>query len=137
APALASVSALLIATGFVLPLVSQHVTARWRMWRRYRRLRPLSQELKGATRRSIDLAGGAWTSIEIRLTQRESDIHDGILAVSPYLQAGVREQALREELEAGRPADEAAAVADAAALASAVVLWGRAQNAPGEEPVSR
>ncbi|WP_030293441.1 MAB_1171c family putative transporter [Streptomyces katrae] len=135
APALASVSALLIATGFALPLISQQVTDRWRMWRRYRRLRPLSRELEGATRRSIDLAGGAWTSIEIRLTQRESDIHDGILAVSPYLQAGVREQALRVELEAGRPADEAAAVADAAALASAVVLWGRAQNAPGQEPV--
>ncbi|WP_406186984.1 MAB_1171c family putative transporter [Streptomyces sp. NBC_01006] len=130
APALASVSALLIATGFVLPLVSQHVMSQWGMWRRYSQLRPLSRELQGATRHSITLAGGPWTPIEIRLTQRESDIHDGILAVSPYLRAGVRERALREELEAGRPADEAAAVADAVALATAVVLWGRARSTP-------
>ncbi|NEB06839.1 DUF6545 domain-containing protein, partial [Streptomyces sp. SID13726] len=106
APALASVSALLIATGFVLPLVSQHVMNQWDMWRRYAQLRPLARELKGATRHSIALGGGPWTPIEIRLTQRESDIHDGILTVSPYLRAGVRERALREELEAGRPADE-------------------------------
>ncbi|MFB7982812.1 MAB_1171c family putative transporter [Streptomyces vinaceus] len=129
APALASVSALLIATGFVLPLISQHVTSRWRMWRRYRLLRPLHQELRTATRHSIDLSAGSWTPIEIRLTQRESDIHDGILAVNPYLHADLREQALREELEAGRAPEEAEAVADAAALASAVVAWERAQNA--------
>ncbi|MFI6144633.1 MAB_1171c family putative transporter [Streptomyces sp. NPDC051109] len=132
APSLASVSALLIATGFVLPLVSQHVMSQWAMWRRYSQLRPLSRELRGATRHSITLAGGPWTPIEIRLTQRESDIHDGILTVSPYLHAGIRERALRKELEAGRPADEAAAVADAVALATAVVLWGRARSAPGE-----
>ncbi|MFD7080638.1 MAB_1171c family putative transporter [Streptomyces sp. NPDC059918] len=129
APTLASVSALLIATGFVLPLISQHVTSRWRMWRRYRLLRPLHQELRTATRHSIDLSAGSWTPIEIRLTQRESDIHDGILAVNPYLHAGVREQALRTELDAGRAPDEAEAVADAAALASAVVAWEKAQNA--------
>ncbi|MFJ3206244.1 MAB_1171c family putative transporter [Streptomyces sp. NPDC086989] len=128
APALASVSALLIATGFVLPLITQHVTSRWRMWRRFRLLRPLHQELRTATRHSIDLSAGAWTPIEIRLTQRESDIHDGILAVNPYLLADLREQALRKELDAGRPSEEAQAVADAAALASAVVAWERAQE---------
>ncbi|MFE2876087.1 MAB_1171c family putative transporter [Streptomyces roseus] len=131
APALASVSALLVATGFVLPLVSQHVMSRWGMWRRYAQLRPLSRELRGATRRSIALGGGPWTPIEIRLTQRESDIHDGILTVSPYLRSGVRETVLREELEAGRPADEAAAVADAVALAMAITLWDRARDTPG------
>ncbi|MYT18830.1 hypothetical protein GTW69_00735 [Streptomyces sp. SID7760] len=130
APALASVSALLVATGFVLPLVSQHVMSRLGMWRRYAQLRPLSRELRGATRRSIALSGGPWTPIEIRLTQRESDIHDGILTVSPYLRSGVRERVLREELEAGRPADEAAAVADAVALATAIVLWDRARDTP-------
>ncbi|MFB6810873.1 MAB_1171c family putative transporter [Streptomyces sp. NPDC056387] len=130
APAFASVSALLVGTGFVLPLVSQHVTGQWNMWSRYVRLRPLSRELREATRHSINLAGGPWTPIEIRLTQRESDIHDGILTVSPYLHAAVREQALRRELAAGRPADEAEAVADAAALARAVVLWGRARGGP-------
>ncbi|MFF4101854.1 MAB_1171c family putative transporter [Streptomyces sp. NPDC001903] len=136
APALASVSALLIATGFVLPLVSQHVMSQWDMWRRYAQLRPLSRELRAATRHSIALGGGPWTPIEIRLTQRESDIHDGILTVSPYLQEAVRARALREELEAGRPADEAAAVADAVALATAVVLWGRARNTP-EDPAAQ
>ncbi|MFJ9646150.1 MAB_1171c family putative transporter [Streptomyces sp. NPDC101206] len=127
APALASVSALLIAAGFVLPLVAEPVVSRWRMWRRYRRLRPLHEELRGATERSIDLsAGGGWVPIEIRLTQRESDIHDGILTVNPYLQAELRDRALRRELADGRPAEEAAAVADAAALVSAVVRWERA-----------
>ncbi|MER7465397.1 MAB_1171c family putative transporter [Streptomyces sp. NPDC097981] len=136
APTLASVSALLIATGFVLPLVSRHVMDQWEMWRRYCGLRALSRELQGATRHSINLAGGPWTPIEIRLTQRESDIHDGILTVSPYLQAGIRDQALWRELEAGRSAEEATAAADAAALACAVILWGRTGGAP-EDPVAR
>ncbi|NXY97100.1 hypothetical protein HYE82_22500 [Streptomyces sp. BR123] len=137
APALASVSALLIAAGFVLPLVAEPVASRWRMWRRYRRLRPLHEELRVATERSIDLsAGGAWVPIEIRLTQRESDIHDGILTVNPYLRAELRERALRKELADGRPAEEAAAVADAAALVSAVAHWERARAAasPGGVP---
>ncbi|MET9887763.1 MAB_1171c family putative transporter [Streptomyces sp. NPDC006430] len=137
APVLASVSAVLIATGFILPLVSQHITNQWRMWRRYHRLRPLFQELQEAMQHSIDLAGGPWTSIEIRLTQRESDIHDGILTVSPYVRADLRERALREELAAGRPAAEAAAVADAAALASAVVLWGRRARSTAQPTVPR
>lgn len=134
APAFASVSALLIATGFVLPLISQNVTNKWRMLRRYRLLHPLHQELRVATKHSIDLSAGPWTPIEVRLTQRESDIHDGILAVNPYLRPELRDRALREELEAGRSPEEATAVADAAALASAVVAWERARSGAAPAP---
>ncbi|MFD9268879.1 DUF6545 domain-containing protein [Streptomyces goshikiensis] len=129
AAALASLSALVAGLGFVLPLLSQRLAAYWDMWRRFYQLRPLWRELREAMHRSIDLAAGPCTSIEIRVTQLESDIHDGILAVSPHLDARQRERALEEARRSSRSADDVVAIADAAALAHAVVVWGRERPA--------
>ncbi|GGZ56085.1 hypothetical protein GCM10010371_14490 [Streptomyces subrutilus] len=141
APPVAAVSALLIGLGLVLPLLSQRLTDHLGLWRRYHRLQPAWRELRAATGRGIGPAGGRWTPIEVRVIQTESEIHDGILAVNPYLDPGLREAALHEALKTAPSADEAAAVADAAALAHAVVVWagdagGRAPTA-AEHPAGR
>ncbi|MCX4539541.1 MAB_1171c family putative transporter [Streptomyces sp. NBC_01565] len=131
AAALASLSAVVAGLGFVLPLLSQRITAYWDLWRRFHQLRPLWRELRAATQRSIALTSGPCTPIEIRVTQLESDIHDGILAVSPHLDARQRERALEEARRSSRSADDVVAIADAAALAHAVVVWAR--HAPPAE----
>ncbi|MET9698489.1 MAB_1171c family putative transporter [Streptomyces sp. NPDC006529] len=123
APVVASMSVVLIGGGFVLPLVSQRFTNHLDLWRRLRRLRPLWRELSAATRHTRELAEGPRASIELRVTQLEADIHDGILTVSPYLDACVRQRALARARETVGCPEEAAAVADAAALAHAVVAW--------------
>ncbi|MER5730604.1 MAB_1171c family putative transporter [Streptomyces sp. NPDC002138] len=130
APIVASFSVILIGGGFVLPLISQRFTNHWELWLRLRRLRPLWKELSAATQHTRELAEGPRASIELRVTQLEADIHDGILTVSPYLDAELRELALARAREAGGSPEDVAALADAAALAHAVVVWARGVPLP-------
>lgn len=123
APVVASLSVILIGGGFVLPLAAQRFTSHRDLWRRFRQLRPLWKELSAATQHTRELAEGPRASIELRVTQLEADIHDGILTVSPYLDAAVRERALARARETTGCAEDAEATADAAALAHAVVAW--------------
>ncbi|MEV7521423.1 MAB_1171c family putative transporter [Streptomyces sp. NPDC091371] len=125
APPFAAVSALLIGIGFVLPLLSQRLMNYAGMWRRYHQLQPAWRELRVATRRSINLAGGISTPIDVRVTQIESDIYDGILSVHPFLNPEVRELSLLEARKTAPTDEEAAVIADAAVLAHAIVMWTR------------
>ncbi|OKK16909.1 hypothetical protein AMK16_24830 [Streptomyces sp. CB00455] len=125
APPIAAVSALLIGIGFVLPLLSQRLMNIVSPWLRYYQLQPAWRELRVATQHSINLASGLWTPIEVRVCQLESDIYDGILTVHPCLDPEVRAASLREALKTARTDEDAHAVADAAALAHAIVMWTR------------
>ncbi|MFI5979936.1 MAB_1171c family putative transporter [Streptomyces sp. NPDC051555] len=136
APVVASLSVILIGGGFVLPLASQRCSTHWDQWRRFRQLRPLWKELSAATQHTRELAEGPRASIELRVTQLEADIHDGILTVSPYLDAELRARALLRARETAGCAEEAEATADAAALADAVVVWARRVPLPeGSDPL--
>ncbi|MER5932495.1 MAB_1171c family putative transporter [Streptomyces sp. NPDC002054] len=129
APVLASLSAFLIGTGFVLPLVSRGLSNHVRIWRRYYQLQPLWRELRETTRDRLSPAPGPWTPIGMRVIRLEADIHDGILTVNPFLDARQRDRALDEALAASpTEAEAAAAIADAAALVHAVALWAGADE---------
>ncbi|MFD3722711.1 MAB_1171c family putative transporter [Streptomyces sp. NPDC058674] len=123
APPIAAVSALLIGIGFVLPLLSQRLINMVNPWVRYYQLQPAWRELRVATQHSINLAGGLWTPMEVRVCQVESDIYDGILTLHPCLDPEIHAVALREALKTVRTDEDAQAVADAAALAHALVVW--------------
>ncbi|MFD4242722.1 DUF6545 domain-containing protein [Streptomyces sp. NPDC058525] len=125
APPIAAVSALLIGVGFVLPLLSQRLMNMVSPWLRYYQLQPAWRELRVATQHSINLAGGLWTPMEVRVCQLESDIYDGILTVHPCLDPEVHATSLLEARKTARTEEEAHAVADAAALAHAIVMWTR------------
>ncbi|MEV7562799.1 MAB_1171c family putative transporter [Streptomyces sp. NPDC089795] len=129
AASFASFSALLIGAGFILPLLSQRFMYFWTPWRRYYQLRPLWRELRDASEHSMSIGPSMRTPIAIRLVQVEADIHDGILTVSPHIDARVRSQALVAASESSRSDEEAAATADAAALAHAVSVWRQHQAA--------
>ncbi|MFC9816517.1 MAB_1171c family putative transporter [Streptomyces virginiae] len=125
APPIAAVSALLIGIGFVLPLLSQRLMNMVSPWLRYYQLQPAWRELRVATPHSINLARGLWTSMEVRVCQLESDIYDGILNIHPCLDPEIHAASLRKARKTARTEEDAHAIADAAALAHAVVMWTR------------
>ncbi|MGW0363888.1 MAB_1171c family putative transporter [Streptomyces sp. NPDC002990] len=133
APPLAAVGALISAIGFVLPLVCQRLSDNWQSWTTYRRLGTLWQEVR------ISAPGGAapgvrmswWSAAELRVIQRESDIHDGFLHLGPYFDRHHRDDAYERAVAEGSDEETARAVADAAMVAAAV----RARSADPEGAV--
>ncbi|MCY0935634.1 MAB_1171c family putative transporter [Streptomyces sp. H34-S4] len=123
APPIAALSALLIGIGFVLPLLSQRFMKLVGPWRRYYQLQPAWRELRVATPHSINLVGGLRTPIDVRVCQLESDIYDGMLTIHPYLDPEVHALSLVEAHKTARTGEDAAVIADAAAVAHAVVVW--------------
>ncbi|MCC0094981.1 hypothetical protein OG311_30310 [Streptomyces sp. NBC_01343] len=121
APPLASVGALISAIGFVLPLLCQRLSDSWQTWTTYRRLGALWHEVQiGAPSGTPCVQMSWWAPAELRVIQRESDIHDGFLHLGPYFDPGRREDAYARALAAGAEEEAARAVADAAMVAAAV-----------------
>lgn len=121
APALASVGAQISAVGFCFPPACRRVGDTWSTWSTYRRLGPLWRELRPVSPH----AGRAmriswWSPAELQVTQRESDIHDGMLSLYPYFDAGLRADAYHAALATGCDPAEAQAEADAAMVTAAV-----------------
>ncbi|MEU8436585.1 MAB_1171c family putative transporter, partial [Streptomyces sp. NPDC029216] len=123
APPLAAFGALVSSVGFVLPLVYQRVSDSWRTWSTYRHLGALWHEVRSTG------PGGTpgvrmswWSPAEIRVIQRESDIHDGFLRLGPCFDRRCRDTAYARAVEAGADEETARAVADAAMVAAAVLV---------------
>ncbi|WP_411104465.1 MAB_1171c family putative transporter [Streptomyces sp. cmx-4-9] len=129
APPLASLGALISAIGFVVPLVCQRLWDSWHTWRTYRRLGALWHEVQiSAPSGTPSVHMSWWSAAELRVIQRESDIHDGFLHLGPYFDTDHREDAYRRAVATGSDEDTARAVADAAMVAAAV----RARSADPE-----
>ncbi|WP_330333561.1 hypothetical protein OHS33_30145 [Streptomyces sp. NBC_00536] len=132
APPVASFSALLIGTGFVLPLVVQRLSALYQTWATYHRLGPLWRELHAVVphgSRAVRISW--WSPADLRVTQRVADIHDGILHLDPYFDHGLRDRTRAAALAAGAGTAQADATAEAVMVAAAV----RARAADPEEKV--
>lgn len=131
APPLASVGALLSAVGFVLPLAGQRVSDSWHAWAAYRRLGTLWRELRStAPQGTPSVRISMFSPAELRVTQRESDIHDGMLQLDPYFDRALREDSYAQALAGGADPRQAHAVADAAMVAAA--LRARAADPEGQ-----
>ncbi|MEU6890791.1 MAB_1171c family putative transporter [Streptomyces sp. NPDC046557] len=121
APPLASMGALVSAIGFVLPLLCQRVSDSWRTWSTYRRLGTLWHEMQStAPAGTPSVRMSWWSPAEIRVIQRESDIHDGFLRLGPCFDPCRRDLAYEQARANGADEATARAVADAAMVAAAV-----------------
>jgi hypothetical protein len=121
APVLASAGAQISAVGFCLPLACQRVGDSWNTWATYRRLGPLWRELRPvAAHADRGVRISWWSPVELQVTQRESDIHDGMLGLYPYFDAELRLRARDAALAAGSDPVQARAEADAAMVAAAL-----------------
>lgn len=121
APLLASAGAQISAVGFCLPLACQRLGDSWTTWSTYRRLGPLWRELRpvaGQGERAVRMSW--WSPAQLQVTQRESDIHDGMLNLHPYFDSEVRSRAYAAAVASGSAPDEARAEADAAMVTAAV-----------------
>ncbi|MFJ8076892.1 MAB_1171c family putative transporter [Streptomyces sp. NPDC096176] len=131
APPLASVGALLSAVGFILPLIGQRMSDTWHAWASYRRLGTLWRELRTASPQATpSVRISLFSPVELRVTQRESDIHDGILQLGPYFDRELRARSYDRAVAAGAAPRQAQAVADAAMVADA--LRARAADPEGQ-----
>ncbi|MCT9090134.1 hypothetical protein N4G70_14845 [Streptomyces sp. ASQP_92] len=121
APPVASVSALLIGSGFIVPLVGPRLSETWRSWSAYRKLGPLWCALHAAPAPACAAVKMNWWSpVRLRLTQRESGILDGFLSLAPYFDRTLHGEALDAALRSGAEPKQAEAVADAAMIAAAL-----------------
>ncbi|MET9610594.1 MAB_1171c family putative transporter [Streptomyces sp. NPDC006512] len=133
APPLASAAALLVGSGFLVPMLGG--SALWRDYSQYRRLRPLWKALRGFAARSVTTVPLTWWSpIGIRLIHRESVIDDGLLALAGWFDPGVRSLAYGAARAQGLDERAAAVVADAAMLAAACRHRAAAERAGTEGP---
>ncbi|MFF3286511.1 MAB_1171c family putative transporter [Streptomyces sp. NPDC003023] len=131
APPLASLGALLSAVGFILPLAGQRLSDNWHAWAAYRRLGTLWRELRSsAPQGTPSVQISLFSPVELRVTQRESDIHDGMLQLDPYFDRALREESYEQAVADGADARQAHAVADAAMVTAA--LRARAADPEGQ-----
>jgi hypothetical protein len=121
APTLSSVGAQVCALGFCLPLAGERIGDSWTTWSMYRRLGPLWRELRPVwAQASHDVRISWWAPAQLQMTQRESDIHDGMLSLYPYFDSEVRAKAYDAAVAAGSEPVQARAEADAAMVTAAV-----------------
>ncbi|MCY0921964.1 MULTISPECIES: MAB_1171c family putative transporter [unclassified Streptomyces] len=132
---LAGFSAFLVAAGFLLPSIGQGVGSRFRALRRFRLLQPLWLEIRPEIPATSPPPMPWWQPVEHRLMQRERDIFDAVLRLTPWFEratgATVYALALAEHSESRRARSEA----DASVIARAVMQ--RSSAAPAVAPELR
>ncbi|WP_187370108.1 MAB_1171c family putative transporter, partial [Streptomyces boluensis] len=133
APPAVAVGALVVTIGFLLPLLGPRAQAICRAWLMYGNLTRLSRDL-GTSRRSAVTSPGIpwWSGPELRMTQRETEIHDRLLRLSGHLDDGVRTEAVAAAHKEAKSAEESATIAVAAMLTAAI--HAQASGAPAAEP---
>ncbi|MFD8902549.1 MAB_1171c family putative transporter [Streptomyces ardesiacus] len=137
APHTAAPSALLVVTGFFLPLVGPRLAQTVADLRQLRVIAPLWKELRhvptpGAVRSKLPW----WTRPAVRLTGRKTAIYDAFRALAPYCSPGVRDAAFRAAKATGEDGENAAAIADTAMVLAASQGALSAQNEQGAEGAS-
>ncbi|MER5523442.1 MAB_1171c family putative transporter [Streptomyces sp. NPDC002677] len=118
APPMASLGALTCSAGFVLPRLLPVALACRRDLDDLRGLGPLWSEVRFASLAPKPPIS-VWQPPRVRLLWREVSIHDGLLALAPYFDDGVRERARDAALHQGRSAHEARVAAEAAMVSDA------------------
>ncbi|MFJ4836471.1 MAB_1171c family putative transporter [Streptomyces sp. NPDC088747] len=91
APPVASIAAILIAVGFVLPHVGQYLYRRSRIWLNHWHLRPLYRLMRTVSDDRIPFKLGS--AAELRLTRRETFIRDALLRLGRYVDEDLAQRA--------------------------------------------
>lgn len=121
APLAATPSALLVVTGFALPLAGPRLAHTLQALRQLQELAPLWQELQAVpTPGSIRTALPWWSMPAVRLTARMTAIFDALLSLAPYYDAQARHRAYNAAVSSGEPPARAETTADAAMIVTAV-----------------
>ncbi|MEU6504996.1 MAB_1171c family putative transporter [Streptomyces sp. NPDC046942] len=138
APPVAAVTAILVATGFILPHAGQYLHDRWLVRLAHRELRPLYRLMRTASGDSVPFMLRA--TPELRLTRRETFVRDVLLPLARHLDADLDRRAYDAALALGHPPERARALASAVAVLDAIDSKRRtpdpAEPATGTDPTS-
>lgn len=129
APALACLSAVSIAVGFILPHAGQYLHARWRIRRAHRRLRPLYLLMRTVHGSGLPFVLRAGP--ELRLTRRETFIRDVLLPLARRTDERLRERSYAAALGLGFAPQRARALAAAVVILDAVEAGSRRDDGAG------
>ncbi|MCJ0871136.1 MAB_1171c family putative transporter [Streptomyces sp. AP-93] len=124
APPLAGLGAALTTIGFLVPAVGQGAVSRWRALHRFRRLQPLWSEIRPEVPPASPPPMPWWKPIERRLMQRETDIFDAVLRLTPWFDHATGTKAYGLALAEHSENRRARSEADASVLARAVIQKG-------------
>lgn len=138
APPVASLSAILVAGGFILPHAGQYLTDRWRIRLAHRELRPLYRLMRSASGDGVPFVLRA--TPELRLTRRETFVRDVLLPLARYIDTDLATRSYDAALALGRPPERARALAAAIAILDAIETKRRtpdpAEPAAGPDPTN-
>ncbi|MGW6460243.1 MAB_1171c family putative transporter [Streptomyces sp. NPDC055078] len=133
APPMAAAGGLITTAGFLLPLLGPRISGVRRAWLTYTRLGALWREVRQERGEPGPLPSIPWWAPpELRLTVRETLIHDELLRLQPYLDDGVRRRAYETAI-AARATEEHAGTVGVAAMLAAAVAARRSGPAPDED----
>ncbi|MFD8416911.1 MAB_1171c family putative transporter [Streptomyces sp. NPDC059650] len=119
---LASISAFLVASGFLIPPLGQGANSRWRALQRFQQLKPIWLEIETQIPPTSPPPMKWWKSADLRLMQRERDIHDAVLRLAPHLSKSTGETIYQQALNINPDRErQARCEADAATIVRAVI----------------
>ncbi|MER7760289.1 MAB_1171c family putative transporter [Streptomyces sp. NPDC097619] len=138
APLFAFGYTLLTGLGFILPVVGSTLVHTWGALRSLVQLRPLWCALQPAAPAAPPGPPVPWWEIDLRVTRRVAEIHDGRLALRPYRDRSAAAAAADRARATGLSGAEAAAAVEAEVLATALARLAasntdRLPEAPAEE----
>jgi hypothetical protein len=131
-PPVASLSAILVAAGFILPQAGQCLHDRWRIRLAHRELRPLYRLMCAVSGASVPFALRA--TPELRLTRRETFIRDALLPLARRLDTDLGRRSYEAALGLGHPPERARALAAAVGLLDAIEAQRAAPEPDGGGP---
>jgi hypothetical protein len=120
APPVVAAGGLIVTVGFLLPLLGPQISDLVRSWINYARLGPLWRLLRTTRDRATLPQIPWWSDPDMRLTVRETVIHDELLKLQTYLDDVVRQRAYDAAIDTNSPKDDADLVGAAAMVAAAV-----------------
>ncbi|MFI1765284.1 MAB_1171c family putative transporter [Streptomyces sp. NPDC020800] len=127
---LASISAFLVAAGFLIPPIGQGANSRWKSFQRYQMLQPLWLEIRSEIPATSPQPMQWWEPIDLRLMQRERDINDALLRLGPFFDNTVGAEIYRQAIAQEHAPERAQSEADAAVIARAVLTKADPAAAP-------
>ncbi|MEV6528064.1 MAB_1171c family putative transporter [Streptomyces sp. NPDC048448] len=133
APPVASLSAVLIAVGFILPHVGQYVQRRARTRLGLWRLRPLYRLMRTAVGSRVPFK--LRVTPELRLMRRETYIRDALLHLARFLDEDLRRTAYEAAVGLGFETGRARALAHAVTLQDAVETGRRTRRDDATAPL--
>ncbi|MFH8340699.1 MAB_1171c family putative transporter [Streptomyces sp. AM6-12] len=134
APPVASLSAILLAAGFILPHAGQALHERYRVRLAHHRLGPLYRVLRSATGAGPRFSLRA--PAELRLTRRETYIRDALLPLARHVDPELTERAYAAARALGHPAARARALSAAVGVLDAIENGSGGGTAGGSAPAS-